>query len=107
MQGHPGRYEVHRRPVDAFHAGGDAVAQPEVARVPEHGQQDRHILGVESIQDEPEEDLHGAHGRRIRVRLGFLAGYEVRYMFGETEGSGENCVMRRVHGRSLYLPRLL
>ena len=40
---HPGDDEVHRRPGDALDARGRAVAERELARVPEPGQSDRRV----------------------------------------------------------------
>ena len=77
QQGYPRGHEVYCRPDHAFHAGRHSGAKFEMARLSEYGQQDRHLLGIESLQIESQENFQGTHGGRLRLRIGLFSRDEV------------------------------
>lgn len=75
--GHSCGHEVHCRPHYAFHAGGHIGAQWQMDGLPVVRQQDRHLLRPQSLQDEPQKDLHRSHGLWLRLPTGLFAGHEL------------------------------
>lgn len=65
LQGHSRGHEVHRRSFDALDAFRNTSAESKVARLSKHGQQNRHFLSAQQVQNEQKKDVHRTHGGRL------------------------------------------